>query len=101
MGNGDEADADRLCKLFNEIYSDGTNETQSLICVTILGSLDNDMELLANCTEYMSSELAQPVINVNKYLASNAGKGARMKLDNPPPYKPKKKKKSVMSKIGM
>ena len=91
----------RLFKLFNEIYSDGTNETQSLLCVTILGSLENDMELLANCTEYMSSELAQPVINVNRYLASGAGKGARMKLDNPPPYKPKKQKKSVMSKIGM
>ncbi|MBR6361395.1 MAG: hypothetical protein IKS04_06320, partial [Clostridia bacterium] len=91
----------RLFKLFNDIYSDGTNETQSLLCVTILGSLENDMELLANCTEYMSSELAQPVINVNKYLASNAGKGARIKLDNPPPYKPKKQKKSVISKIGM
>ncbi len=91
----------RLFKLFNEIYSDGTNETQSLICVTILGSLENDMELLANCAEYMSTELAQPVINVNKYLASKAGKGARMKLDNPPPYKPKKQKKSAVSKIGM
>ncbi len=91
----------RLFKLFNEIYDDGTNETQSLICVTILGSLENDVELLANCTDYMSADLAQPVISVNKYLWSNAGKGARMKLDNPPPYKPKKKKKSVISTLGM
>ena len=97
----DPTEMKRLFKLFNEIYEDGTNETQSLICVTILGSLENNMELLANCTEYMSPDLASPVINVNKYLASNAGKGARMKLENPPPYKPKKQKKNVMSKLGM
>ena len=92
----------RLFKLFNEVYEDGTNETQSLICVTILGSLKNDMELLANCTDYMSTDLAGPVINVNKFLWSKDGKGARMKLENPPKYKPKKKKKnSMMSTLGM
>ncbi len=97
----DPTEMKRLFKLFNEIYDDGTNETQSLICVTILGSLENDMELLANCADYMSADLASPVINVNKYLASKGGKGARMKLDNPPPYKPKKKKANMMSKLGM
>lgn len=92
----------RLFKLFNEVYEDGTNETQSLICVTILGSLQNDMELLANCTDYMSTDLAAPVINVNKLLWSKDGKGARMKLDNPPRYKPKKKKKNnMMNMLGM
>lgn len=96
------SDMKRMFKLFNEVYDDGTNETQSLICVTILGSLKNDMELLANCTDYMSPELAGPVINVNKYLWSKDGKGARMKLDNPPLYKPKKKKKNnMMSTLGM
>ncbi len=97
----DPTEMKRLFKLFNEIYEDGTNETQSLICVTILGALENDMVLLANCTEYMSSDLASPVINVNKYLASGSGKGAKMKLENPPAYKPKKKKDSIISKIGM
>ena len=92
----------RMFKLFNEIYDDGTNETQSLICVTILGSLNNDQEMLANCVDYMSPELTGPVINVNKYLGSRDGRGARMKLDNPPAYKPKKKKKkSPASRIGM
>lgn len=91
----------KLFKLFNEVYDDGTNETQSLICVTILGSLKNDIELLANCTDYMSPELAGPVINVNKYLWSKDGKGARMKLENPPLFKPKKQKKSIMNKLGM
>ncbi|MBR0113152.1 MAG: hypothetical protein IJM02_05355 [Clostridia bacterium] len=93
----------RMFKLFNEIYDDGTNETQSLICVTILGAMNNDQEMLANCVDYMSPELTGPVINVNKYLGSRDGKGARMKLDNPPPYKPKKKKKknNPASRIGM
>ncbi len=90
----------KLFKLLNEIYSDGTNETQSLICVTILGSMNNDQELLANCVDYMSDELTGPVININRYLASRDGKGARMKLENPPVYKPKKKKKSSATKIG-
>ncbi len=97
------AEMKKLFKLFNEVYDDGTNETQSLICVTILGSLKNDMELLANCTDYMSPALAGPVINVNKFLWSKDGKGARIKLDNPPLYKPKKKKKksNMMSSLGM
>jgi len=93
----------RMFKLFNEIYDDGTNETQSLICVTILGAMNNDQEMLANCVDYMSDELTGPVINVNRYLGSKDGKGARMKLENPPAYKPKKQKKksSPISKIGM
>ncbi|MBQ6467098.1 MAG: hypothetical protein IJJ61_04075 [Clostridia bacterium] len=92
----------KLFKLLNEIYEDGTNETQSLICVTMLGSLENDQELLANCVDYMSNDLTSPVINVNKYLWSRDGKGSRMKLENPPVYKPKKKKKNnIMSKLGM
>lgn len=91
----------QLFKLFNDIYEDGTNETQSLICVTILGSLENNQELLANCVDYMSDDMKSPVINVNRYLNSGTGKGAKMRLENPPKYKPKKKSKSPMSRIGM
>lgn len=91
----------KLFKLFNEIFDDGTNNTQSLICVTILGALENNMELLANCTDYMNDDLAKAVISVNKYLWSDSGKGARMKLENPPKYKPKKQKTNIMSKLGM
>lgn len=89
-------DKNRMKKLFNmlnEIYEDGTNEIQSLIAVTILGALENDQELLANCVDYMSKDLCGPVIQVNKYLASAGAKGDRMRLKNPPPYKPKKAKK--------
>ncbi len=83
----------KLFQILNEIYEDGTNDTQSLIAVTILGELNNDQILLARCVDYMSETLAPPVIEVNRYLASFSGKKARKKLDNPPPYKPKKKKK--------
>ena len=91
----------KLFNLLNDIYEDGTNETQSLIAVTILGAMNNDQEMLANCVDYMCDDMTSPVINVNKYLASKGGKGARMRLENPPKYKPEKaKKKGMMSMLG-
>lgn len=91
----------KLFNLLNDIYEDGTNETQSVIVVTILGAMDNDQQLLANCVDYMCEDMMSPVIQVNKYLASS--KGAKMRLANPPKYKPKKikKKSNMMSNLGM
>ena len=89
----DPATMKKLFQVLNEIYEDGTNDTQSLIAVTILGELGNDQILLARCVDYMSETMAPPVIEVNKYLASAAGKKAKKKLLNPPAYKPKKQKK--------
>lgn len=83
----------KLFQVLNEIYEDGTNDTQSLIAVTILSNLNNDKILLARCVDYMSETMAPPVIEVNRYLASVAGKKAKKKLENPPAYKPKKEKK--------
>ncbi len=83
----------KMFQILNEIYEDGTNDTQSLIAVTILGELDNDKILLARCVDYMSETMAPPVIEVNRYLATAAGKKAKKKLQTPPPYKPKKEKK--------
>ncbi len=83
----------KLFQVLNEVYEDGTNDTQSLIAVSILGGLNNDQILLARCVDYMSETMAPPVIEVNKYLASGAGKKAKKKLANPPAYKPKKQKK--------
>ncbi len=83
----------KLFQTLNEIYEDGTNDTQSLIAVTILGALDNDQILLARCVDYMSETMAPPVIEVNRFLATPAGKKAKKKMQSPPPYKPKKKKK--------
>ncbi|MBR6313897.1 MAG: hypothetical protein IKR49_04575 [Clostridia bacterium] len=83
----------KLFQTLNEIYEDGTNDTQSLIAVTILGALNNDQILLARCVDYMSETMAPPVIEVNKFLVTSKGKKAQAKMENPPPYKPKKKKK--------
>lgn len=94
-----ENDKQQMKKLFNmlnEIYLDGTNEVQSLVVVTILGQLENDDTLLANCVDYMDPELAAITINVNRYLASGAGKKAVKLLKNPPSYKPPKEKKPGM-----
>lgn len=90
---GDKARMKRLFSLFNEVYENGVNDVQSLVAVTVLGSIGNDEVLLARCTDYMSRDLAPVVIRVNQYLASGAGRSARKKLENPPPYKPKKQKK--------
>ncbi|MBR5826139.1 MAG: hypothetical protein IKY78_03535 [Clostridia bacterium] len=83
----------KMFQVLNEIYEDGTNDTQSLIAVTIMGELNNDQILLARCVDYMSETMAPPVIEVNRYLASAMGKKAKEKLLNPPVYKPKKQKK--------
>lgn len=93
----------KLFKLLNEIYEDGTNEAQSIIAVTILGSLGNDQQLIARCLDYMCEDMKAPVIYINKYLASRGGKSARMRLENPPPYKPKKPKRKnpITNALGM
>lgn len=93
----------KLFTLLNEIYEDGTNDTQSLVAVTILGSIAEDISLLENARPYFSETMAEPVEEVIKYLASNRSKSARMRLENPPVYKPKKQKKKGMfsSMLGM
>ena len=99
----DQAKIKKMISLFNDIYEDGTNETQSLLCVTVLGSLGNDKELLDRAGEYMSDALKKEVLYINKYLNSALGKGKLGKLKNPPPYKPKKNKakKRSASPLGM
>ena len=89
-----------LFNLLNEIYDNGVNDVQSLIAVSILGEMHNDETLLSNCVDYMSDELCVNVIRINKYLASSAGRSARIRLENPPRYKPKKaKKNSLLSSL--
>ncbi len=92
----DPAKMKKLFTLLNEIYLDATNETQSLIAVSILGKMDNDQTLLANCVDHMCDDMLKPVIRVNKFFATGAGKAAKEKLANPPAYKPKKAKKPGM-----
>ena len=92
----------KLFNLLNDIYEDGTNDTQSLVGVTILGvSLADNPELIDNAAAYFSDTMNEPVNEIINYLRKS--KGARMRLDNPPVYKPKKEKKKGMlsSMLGM
>jgi len=90
----------KLFNVLNEVYNDGSNEVMDIIAVTILGSLNNDTVLLANCVDFMDENMAPIVIAVNKYMATSAGKKALSKMETPPPYKPKKEKKSgIMSQL--
>ena len=80
----------KLFNMLNDVYNDGTNQVQSVIVVTILGSLYDDDQLLANCTDYMD-DMTLSVIETNKLLKKSAN---RAKLEHPPLYKPKKQKKT-------
>ncbi len=82
----------RLFNIICEIYEDGTNEVQSLVCVTALGFIQNDPELIQRILPYLADSMVEPVCAVSKRL--KASKSARMRLQNPPRYKPKKQKKS-------
>lgn len=86
-------DAQKLKRIFNilgEVYEDGTNEVQSLICVTVLGPVENDPELIQRIMPYLTDTMLEPVLSVSEHLKKS--KSARLRLENPPAYKPKKQK---------
>lgn len=70
----------KLVGMFNELYDDGSTEVQQIICVTLLGQFSDDAQAIEKLNQYMSDTLKKSVNNVNKYLASNAGKSKRIKL---------------------
>lgn len=88
------AEVKRLFKILNDIYENGSSDTQGLIAVTILGEMKNDPKLMETAQKYMCEDMSEPVVLVNKYLASSKGKKAIEKLKSPPAYKPKKEKKN-------
>lgn len=81
----------KLFNIINEIYEDGSNEVQDVIVVTMLASYDYQGDMLANVLNFVGDSLVEPFIKVNKKVKSV--KSIRMRLENPPKYKPKKKKK--------
>ena len=89
----------RLFNVINEIYEDGTNEVQSLIAVTVLGFIENDPELIQRIMPYLADSMLEPVFAVSKRLKKS--KSARLRLENPPKYKPPKtkKNKSLMERL--
>ena len=82
----------KLFKILNEIYEDGTSDTQGLIAVTILGKMNNEERLVNRAKEYMCDDMNELVVLINQYLASSKGDKVKELLKNPPPYKPKKQK---------
>lgn len=92
--NGTEAEQKKLFKMLGDVYEDGTNEVQDIIGVTILGEMKNDPQMMAVADKYMTEYMAGPVHEINKITAKN-GKWTK-RLNNPPAYKPKKKKTNAL-----
>ncbi len=87
----------RLFNILSTIYEDGTNEVQSLIAVTVLGFIENDPQLVQRILPYLTDSMIEPVLAVSERLKKS--KSARMRLQHPPKYKPKKQKKGLMDKL--
>ena len=88
----------KLFGILGEMYEDGTNACQSLIAVTILGEIcREDRALVTQIIPYLTDTMLEPVTTVLKHIS--ASKSARTRLDNPPTYKPKKKKQGLMEKL--
>ena len=81
----------KLFNIINEIYEDGTNEVQDVIVVTMLSSFDYQGNMWQTVLDYLSDSVDEAFIRVNKIIKSS--KGTRLRLENPPKYKPKKQKK--------
>lgn len=97
--NGTKAEQKKLFKMLGEVFEDGVNDVQDVIAVTILGEMKNDKKMMAVADEYMSEYMAGAVHEVNKITAKKNRYTKR--LNNPPVYKPKKKKTfSVANQLG-
>lgn len=98
--SGDAQMRKKLFKIFTDMYLDGTSETQNLICVTILGEINNDPDMMKVCRDYITDdEFYDTLKAVNELLASGKGKRLKEKLKNPPKYKPEKKKGGLMGSM--
>lgn len=89
----------KLFSIINEIYEDGSNEVQDIIIVTMLAANSYDNKEYQIVLDNLSDTAVEAFIIVYKILKGS--KGARLRLENPPAYKPKKQKKnkSVMSSL--
>ena len=90
LKRGERSECQKLFKMLNEVFEDGTNEVQDIIAVTILGEMKNDPKLMEVAEQYMSDYMAGPVREVNKITAKK--NRYTKKLSNPPAYRPKKKR---------
>lgn len=98
--SGDAQTRKKLFKILVDMYQNGSSETQNLICVTILGEINNDPDMMEVCRNYIDDDdFYETLKAVNELLASGTGKRLREKLNNPPKYKPEKKKGSLMANM--
>lgn len=98
--SGDQQTRKKLFKILTDMYQDGSSETQNLICVTILGEMNNDSDMMDICRKYIEDDDFYDTLKaVNELLASGTGKKLREKLKNPPKYKPEKKKGGLMANM--
>jgi uncharacterized protein with ATP-grasp and redox domains len=99
LRSNDSKEIKKLIKILSEIYENGTNDVQDLVVVTILGNLQAE-GLVDKCCEYIEDQdFIYTLRAVNAYLASKAGQKAKKLLENPPAYKPEKKKQGLMDKM--
>ncbi|MBR5774341.1 MAG: hypothetical protein IKY44_05750, partial [Clostridia bacterium] len=80
VSKGTAQEVKKLVGMFNELYDDGSNDVQQIICVTLLGQFSADAQAIEKLDTHMSDSLKKSVHNVNKYLASGAGKKKRIQL---------------------
>lgn len=99
LQNGNKLQQKKLFGMLNDIYEDGLNEVQDIISVVIMSRMDNNEKYLAIADEYMSDYMKPTIHHINKIMASSKGEKYREKMKNPPAYKPKKEKKSLMMKM--
>lgn len=98
--SGDAQTRKKLFKILVDMYQNGSSETQNLICVTILGEINNDPDMMKVCRNYIDDDDFYATLKaVNELLASGTGKRLREKLNNPPKYKPEKKKGGFMANM--
>ena len=99
LNSGDAREQKKFFSMLNDVYEDGLNEVQDLIAVVIMSRMDNKAEYLEIADKYMSDYMKPTIHQINKIMASPAGEKYRAKMQNPPAYKPKKEKKSLMMKL--
>ena len=64
-----------------------------------MSKMDNKAEYLEIADKYMSDYMKPTIHQINKIMASSSGQKYREKMKNPPIYKPKKERQSLMMKL--
>lgn len=99
LNSGDAKEQKKFFSMLNDVYEDGLNEVQDLIAVVIMSKMDNKAEYLEIADKYMSDYMRPTIHQINKIMASSSGQKYREKMQNPPIYKPKKERQSLMMKL--